>query len=428
MKKTLSTLLALIMIFSCFFCVPVSAAEAAEDDSSMIEDIFNNASNMEGFKESLNNATSGFDIKEGSDINKMLADGEISGEMLGISVDFLYNSNDPLFWDIVSVSKGDIALANANLNMYLRRLLNDKYGGFNLYLMKDDAASRYATSIANFLGNMFIPDFEEVTIKFNGTETISEDEFYGAIVEASRFDDVLQYAWCNRGFDFRPVLETFGLSSENVLTSEYRDGFRLGKKLVKATISKFLSEGPVNAFLNILRVFSRSYVLYLYEPIRNLFNQKLAAGIITEEELRTLEGLLNLIFNNNNPEDTTKLQFATAPTRRFKIANDNTELFLYFIIYSNINSKHKNNSAVIESYKSSISDERVKTIIDVLLRGDLTEFVLDLSSLVQENINAAPNDILGSIKQFFAQMFKKIIDFFDMWFAILTGEKEYPRA
>lgn len=424
MKKTISLILALAMILSCFFSFNASAEGGALDG------ILSDITNMENFENAIINSTSGFEFPEEGDmeVDQMISEGLITGEMLGISVDFLYNSKSDLMWKDVSVSKDDVALASANLNTYLKRVLYNKYGGFNLYSMKDNAASVYATKIANFLGNMFYPDFEEVTIQFYGTETVTEDEFYSEVVKKSGFGDVLQHNWCNQGrFDFRPMIETWGLSTESVLKSEYYDGFRLGKKLVSAVINKFLSEGPISAFINILNIYSKSYMLYLYDATLALFSAKIAAGVVSPEDIRSIDGLMNLIVNNNNPDDTEKLQFVAMPSDRFRIAKDTTELFLYFIVYSNINCRYKNNTNVVESYKQVIEDDKVDMIIDVLLKGDLSQLVFSLGDLFQENLQQVPTDFLSRITDTISKFIKMIADYFDNLFAIIMGEKEFPR-
>ncbi len=425
MKKTLSFILVAVMLMSSFFCFNVSAEEG-----SALDGILSDITNMENFENAIINSTSGFEFPEEGDmeVDQMISEGLITGEMLGISVDFLYNSNAGLLWKDVSVSKDDIALASANLNTYLKRVLYNKYGGFNLYTMKNNAASVYATKIANFLGNMFYPDFEEVTIQFYGTETISEDEFYGEIVKKSGFGDVLQYNWCNQGrFDFRPVIETWGLSTEKVLKSEYYDGFRLGKKLVSAVVNKFLSEGPISAFMNILNIYSKSYMVYLYDATVALFSAKIAAGVTSPEELETLDGLMNLIVNNNDPDASDKLQFVVMPSNRFRIAKDTAELFLYFIVYSNINCRYKNNTNVIEGFKETINDDKIDMIIDVLLMGDLNSLVFELGNLFQENLEQVPTDLISRIANTISRFIKMIADYFDNLFAIIMGEKEFPR-
>ncbi len=440
MKKVISTLIAVIMIVGCFTCGLIANAE----EGSMLDDILNNAANMENFQNAVLGGGIGFDYsakEEYYDIDSMIQDGKIGGQMLGISVDYLYNSTETLYWKDVAISKDDVTLAYANINSYLKRIMKEKYGDYKLFSMEKNEygiprASYYATTIANFLGNLFYPDFVDVTISFEGTETVSEDDFYSAIVRQSGFGELLQSNWCDQGIvDFRPMLETWGLVSENILDSEYFSGYRLGKKLVAAVINKFISEGPVVAFLNILQVYARSYKTYLYEATEALFRLKLASGDIDIVELESLHELFNIVFNGNNPEATDKLQFVQMPTNRLSKAADKAELFLYFLLYSNINAQYKNNIAVIDNYKgyvnsSSLSDEEksnINAILDAILKGDVSDLVTKLTSLVMYNIQETPNDWFNSLKNAIAAFFKKIVDYFDNLFKVLSGEKEPPR-
>ncbi len=440
MKRIISTLLAMIMIMGCFTC----GLTALAGEGSKLDDILNDASNMQNFQNSILGGGVGFDYSAKDayyDVDKMIEDGKVGGQMLGMSVDNLYNGTEPLYWKDVSVSKDDLTIASANINAYLKRILKEKYGNFKLFSMEKNQygiphASYYATKIANFLGNLFYPDFVDVTISFEGTETVAEDDFYAAIVRQSGFAELLQNNWCNQGsVDFRPMLETWGLVSENILESEYKSGYRLSKKLVAAVINKFISEGPVAAFMSILQVYVRSYNTYLYDATAALFNLKLASGDVTLPELESLHELFNMVFNNNDPEATDKLQFVQMPTERFARAADKTELFLYVIMYSNINAQYENNNAVIDGYKSKINSadlsgeekSNINAMIDAILKGDATELVNKLSDLVMHNIKETPDDWFNALKSALAAFFKKIVDYFDNMFKILTGEKEPPR-
>ena len=446
MKKIISAVLAIVMIMGCFTFGFTALAEEIEEGEggSMIDGIINDAANMENFQNAILGGGIGFDYtakNEYYDVDQMITDGKIGGQMLGMSVDYLYNSTDKFYWKDVAISKDDLTIASANINSYLKRIVREKYGDGKLYSMEKNeygipAASYYATKIANFLGNLFYPDFVDVTIDFEGTETVSEDAFYSAIVRQSGFADLLQNNWCNQGVvDFRPMLETWGLLSENILKSEYKSGYRLGKKLVAAAINKFISEGPVAAFMDILQKYSRSYNAYIYDSTVALFRLKLAAGDVDLSELQSLHKLFNIVFNGNDPDATDKLQFVQMPTERFARAQDKTELFFYVLLYSNINAQYKNNINIIEGYKNKISastltDEEksnINAMLDALLKGDVSELVTKLSSLVLYNIQETPNDWKNAFKNAIAAFFKKIADYFDNLFKILSGEKEPPR-
>ena len=442
MKKVISAVLALVMVFSCFTCGLTVSAE--EEDGSLLDGIINDATNLENFQQAIIGGGTGFDYsakEDFYDVDKMIADGKIGGQMLGMSVEYLYNSSETFYWKDVAISKDDLAIASANINAYLKRIVREKYGDYNLFSMEPNEygipyASYYATKIANFLGNLFYPDFVDVTITFEGTETVAEDDFYSAIVRQSGFGELLQNNWCNQGqIDFRPALETWGLLNENVLKSEYKSGYRLGKKFVAAIINKFISEGPVAAFMNILEVYSKSYETYLYDATVALFNLRIAAGDVDHPELKSLHELFNIIFNGNNPDATDKLQFVQMPTDRFAAARDKTELFLYVLLYANINAQYGNNVAVIDGFKdtinaSDLTDEEkgnINAIIDALLKGDATDLVAKLTDLVMYNIQETPNDWINAFKKAIAAFFKKIADYFDNMFKLLSGEKEPPK-
>lgn len=445
MKKVISAVLALVMIFSCFTCgFTVSAEEVeAEEGGSFLDGILNDATNLENFQNAVLGGGMGFDYtaKNDYDIDQMIAEGKIEGQMFGISVDFLYNSNETLYWKNVPVSKDDLTIASGNINTYLKRIIREKYGDGKLFSMELNEygvpyASYYATNIANFLGNLFYPDFDDVTIAFEGTKTVEEDTFYAAIVRQSGFAELLQNNWCNQGYiDFRPVLETWGLLSGNLVESEYKSGYRLSKKLVAAVINKFISEGPVAAFIDILNVYAKSYKTYLYDATLALFNLRIAAGDIDRVELASLHGIFNIVFNGNNPEAKDKLQFVQMPTNRFALAKDKTELFLYVLLYANINAQYGNNTELFNSFKdeilaSDLTDDQksnINAIIDALLKGDVSGLVVKLNELVMYNIQETPNDWKNAIKNAIASFFKKIADYFDNLFKILSGEKEPPR-
>lgn len=439
MKKTLSILLAVIMTVTCF----TGAFSVSAADGSKLDEIIGDMTNMESFQNAILGGNVGFDYSAEAqeDIIEMIENNQISGEMYGMSIDEFYNGNSAINWNVIPIDKGDLALAIANVNNYTMRILKKKVSGLKLYSMEmsrhgTSFASYYATSIANFLGNLFYPDFEDVKIEFEGTEQISEDDFYAEIVRQSGFGLLLDTNWCDQGrFDFRPLMETFGLLTSTVLDSEYSNGYILGRKLVKATIEKIIYDGPVNAFLNILEVFSKSYKTHLKDAVVALFANRLAAGDIKLSELDHLHGIFNIVFNGNNPDATDKLQFVQMPVNRFAKAEGTTELFLYVMMYSSINVNYKNNNAAVENMKNNVNklsisknDKTVfKCVLDAVFKGDIEGLVSNIELIFSTNIDKAPTDFLSGLKNAIASFFKKIVDYFDNLFKILSGEKEPPR-
>ena len=247
MKKIVALILTLTMLMSCGFILPVSAAEAETDGGFSITGFLASQENVDAFKEAISNYDPNkMPAPDTENIDELLASGQLDNcSMLGITIDFLYNSTKTLQWgnlyerdsdgNIIyygengvevppseggqpklAITKGDIALAKANLNMYLRRVLSTNYSGDNLF------TDEIATLLTNMLGKMFYPNYVEQTVTFPGTQRVTEDEFYKTIVQKSGFGDLLQSNWCDQPkVDFTPVLVLFGLSLDDILDSEY---------------------------------------------------------------------------------------------------------------------------------------------------------------------------------------------------------------
>ena len=200
--------------------------------------------------------------------------------------------------------------------------------------------------------------------------------FYETIAEKSGLKELIQKNWCNSPrLNYKPLLYTLGVNFEDFPAPErdIYDAKYVSRILLSSIISSVMSFGPVNYLLDVIWAFSRTYAIFLYEPIKALFSVKISSGLIQEDELKTFKGLLNLIFNNNNSADTSKLQFITPPSRRFATSVDTTELFLYVIIYLNLVGKNGNNPTVIENIAEGY--ETVQTQLkpgDELLKLDGT--------------------------------------------------------
>ena len=160
----------------------------------------------------------------------------------------------------------------------------------------------------------------------------------------------------------------------------------------------------------------------MYEPLKALFNIKIASGRITEEELSTLKGLFNLVANNNDPTNTSKLQFVTPPVYRFANSKDTVELFLYLMIYLNLVGKHASNPTAVSGIKNGINasavleqkeKDRLVKVIDGMFCGNLNDLVPELVNYMIENISEAKTTIWETFVKFlknFINGFVKIID------------------
>ncbi len=462
MKKMLSIILVLSMILSCAVPAFAATSDAATEGgfSFSLTDLVANEDSINAFKDAINNYNpENMPVPDSADINELLNSGALDNcNMMGISIDFLYNSTKEFAWGSLyeldkngniifydengvqvpqseggqpklAVSKGDLSLANANLNMYLRRIVNKLYAGVDLYTAEN------ATKLTNIIGGLFYPDYNNQVITFSGTQSISEDDFYKTVVEKSGLGALIQTNWCDTvpAINFKPFLTLFGLSLSDVLDSEYKNGYILAEKLLKATVQKFISGGPINYILDFVWAFSRAYTSALYEPTKALFTLKINAGYIDYEEMKTFDGLINLIANNNNPNDTTKLQFIDTPTRRFGMAKDTNELFLYLLVYFNLNCRYKNNTEVVRQFNGTVQNlplgqdykNNLINIVNNLLSGRIDNLVDVLGELYVKNVEDVPGDIWKSIKVTLAKFFQQIADFFDNWFKILTGQKDF---
>lgn len=374
--------------------------------------------------------------------------------MFGLSLDFLYHSTGALFWSTLPSSadpkcpsckksfpkesvpdntcpdcgttlkteniRNDIAVAKGNLNMMLLNIIKNHISGNKLY------SSENATRICNFIGNLFFENYKNQTITFDIPLVEDDaDTFYDTIAERSGLRELIQNNWCNnRTLNYKPLLYTLGVkfSEFPIPDKDIYNAKIVSRFLLRAIITTTLNRGPVNYLLDVLWAFSRTYTLFMYEPIKALFNVKIASGRITEEELSTLKGLFNLVANNNDPTNTSKLQFVTPPVYRFANSKDTVELFLYLMIYLNLVGKHASNPTAVSGIKDSINanagleqkeKDRLVKVVDGMFCGNLNDLVPELVNYMLENVSEAKTTMWETFVKFlknFINGFVKIID------------------
>lgn len=441
MKKFISLFLAVVMTVTCFSGV---FSASAADEGSKLDDFIGDMTNMESFQNAILGGNLGFDFSEEDqlDINNMINNSQINAEMFGISINDLYSGKAVINWNNFPINKGDLALAIANVNSYLVRIFKEKFGNGKILSMEmsrhgTSYASYYATSIANFLGNLFYPDFKEVKIEFEGTQLeVSEEDFYAEIVRQSGFGLLIDTNWCEKAkVDFRPFMETFGLTSDKILQSEYTNGYILGRKLVKSTVEKFIYDGPLTTALSIIDAFSKAYKTHLKGTVEALFANRLSAGEIRLSDLDSLHGLFNIVFNGNNPDAADKLQFVQMPVASFVRSESSTELFLYIMMYSAINVNYKNNRAVAEDMKIKVDsldvtdeDKNIfKCMVDAVFKGDINGLASNIESIFSANIEKIPDDFLSAVKNAIVSFFKKVAAYIENLMKFFSGEAEPPR-
>ena len=387
-----------------------------------------------------------------------------------------YDENKNLIPNI-EISKADISLLFGDVNMFLLRIMKDLYSDYRFYTDEN------AVKCINFLGKLFYPNFSEyvkgskifsqrdyVYTSSSGVPYADEEVFFQKVSDLSGFSDLIQANWIDYGAvrsKYEPVLSLVGVASGELLESEYMRGDKMGPKMLCAAFTKIMGEGPVAYFLNIFESLTKAYLPYYHTPIKLLFSQK--ENLISQEELKTLTGLLNLIFNDNDlpdkdtdkdtdtdtdkdtdkdsDKDSVKYFFAPLPEEKLAMTNDKSEFYLIILAYLNLNTQYLSNKSVINNLEidilnSKISDEKVvdengkvtagyKTrllkIFNAVTDDHLEKIFYDgsLDSLTIENLAGKPDEFLGNIGEAISRMIKKIADWFQMWIDIFTGKLEF---
>lgn len=365
------------------------------------------------------------------------------------------NDNISTIRNTLDIDSSDVTLLFGNVNMFLLRMLKSRYSDFRFYTQKNAVMS------INFLGNLFYRDFDDVPADIqlfgnndyiyskNGKDYVDEDIFFQKVAEYSGLIDLIQVNWVDYGdarANYRPLLLLIGVTEDYLLQSEYYRGDKIAPAILKAAFTRIMGEGPLAYFTSILDSFSRAYLIEYYTPIKLLFKQK--EGYISDGELKTLDGLLNLIFNDNK-KDLNKIQFAPLPQARLANAENKSEFYLNLLIYFNLNANYLNNRNVIDNFvlkkitnNGSISGTnkvqedgtviysdktRLQNIINGVCGDSLESVFTDptLAELMMENIVGKPDEMLNNIGEAFARIIKKIADWFQMWIDIFTGKLEF---
>lgn len=459
MKKALSLLLACLIAFS-----SLSFASFAEDES-----LIDKVTGTVDFEDMLSDFDSTSSIVPNKylgdtvDIEQLIKDGEIDDvNLFGLDVNFLYNSNLPLIWPTLTVSKSDLTMVKSNLNVYLARLYESKFGeqgSIKLFTAEN------ANTLINLIGHLLNPNFVDVTLK---GDTYSTDiDFYTAVANYSGLRDIIDLYWCNDySLNYRPFLYTLGFDfddDEMLGESKIRNADRVSRTLVRSILKRINQQGPLNYILTVVSNMAKTYSAYMYEPLRALFTLQINSGAISEDELKTLKGLFNLVINHNDEFDTEKLQMITPPSYRFALATtfdgssqstDTTEMFLYMLAYLNLVGQYRvnrtgyfpkddgeggyvvdddgnvlmeertvtiDNAKAIINIKNSVMSSsfedidkiRLNSIVDSLFCGDFSELLSLMNDISKENISSELESGGNIIYTILANIIKAFTDFLD---------------
>ena len=460
MKRVLSFILSLVMIFSCFSVIFAGAENGGISDLIYSEEtIAASESALMNFQiKGLPTRIDDFEKFWGSDEWKKV-------DLFGIGLDFLYSGKGSLVWSELDVfvredgklvygedglpkmliSKDDISLAFTNLSIYLERVFYDEYGALNLYTIEN------AVALANFIGKMFYPDFKELKVdnykSYFGNKIPSANEFFKAVTSFSGLDTLINYNWVPKGKDFcQPLVNILGGNYLDVYEDYYNDGLMLGSKLIEAMYKKLLTVGPIEFIYDILNIFSSvSYGISYRDAVLALFTHKIASfgSYITTTELEGIDGLLKLIFCDaecftNNLIYTNKFCPMPFPSERYNSTTNKEDKLIYLYYYLNLCGRYKNNTFFFESLKQTIdaketlvSDDKMKlkALVDGFFLGRFDVAVKDaIVPLYKENISTATTSLSERMKNAFMTFMKKIADYFEYLRKIISGELQYGQG
>ncbi len=438
MKKLLSVFMAVLMLVSSVAVVGVSAADGYAAKNP-ITDSFSTYNEYEA--ENKDKTVYGFDY------------------------DFIYDTSESYVdWKKLDIrfeeggfpiqsTRESISLGIGNMNSYLKRLMNSFFLGGKLY------TDEYAVDLINFFGKLVNPNFEPVSKAFESNTTPNEYDFYDLIAVKSGLADVIQTNWIDAGIEFKNFLVAFGVDLSDIVSTDFVKGKPVARVLIMSIINTLLGYGPLEYAIRTLETLSASYSSSLYRATTSLFSMKISQGKpqkqsngqikrveYSVDELKSVQGLLTYAFDGIIDYD-----FFRFPDAKIATTSDRAEKLLFLMIYFAINYKYNDNAAVVDGFADKIYDffcegKRYKTggydkkritevvqniskMIDIALKGDISLESIDmLDSLMEENLDKAPDDILTQVKNWLSKIMRKIADYFDYLLKLFTGEIKYGES
>ncbi len=357
------------------------------------------------------------------------------------------------------LGKGELSLVRANINLYLKRIISNYWGGGRFYTNEN------IVNITNFIGTLINPHFillPEDSRPFDDNVRMDTYTFFGKIVELSGLGALIDSNWCKqRDIDFIPLMAALGVQTDSLLTGEKEEGYYVGRRLLTDMFSEFFA-APLTYVLKVIWSFSKEYTVTYQPAFRALFTMRASqvGNQYTEESLSTVTGAFNFLsdavdsVNNKISGDRigNNLTFAELPARRFALALDHDELFLMVLCYLDINRVYQKapktvggvttvyapNEIAIENLwisfenaaRSTLTGEEmatVKSFFKNFVQGELTMsgFLNDmLTTITDTNMGQIENDLWNSLRVSISNLLQKIISAIDNFVRILLGEKD----
>ena len=217
---------------------------------------------------------------------------------------------------VFNFAKGNFGLVRANTNNELANAIKKVWGDGNLFSDRD-TANRYAIKIANFIGNLIDPLFDEIPESrkvFTDNKKIYVEHFFEQVTVLSGLDVVLQSKWCKAThYDVRKIMAALGVNTKDdvIYDAELTKGVDMGKRILTDMYSEFCSD-PVGYVIYVLQLFCQSYDYSYKAAIKDLFSVKLDSMVSKSRyekskypmldeyngfELNTVDGLLGFIVD-----------------------------------------------------------------------------------------------------------------------------------
>lgn len=175
------------------------------------------------------------------------------------------------------LDEGQFALMRSNSNYILNKLVTGTLANGKIYANKN-LANANAVKLANFIGNLLYPDFDNIpegTKVFNTNDTLKDDIFFRAVAELSGLGTILQSNWIDApSFNVKEIMKALGVSTDDnvILDVELEKGEYMGARILSDMFRNFL-DSPMGYLANIVQNFSRNYASYS-KAIQSLFIMK----------------------------------------------------------------------------------------------------------------------------------------------------------
>ena len=430
MKKWISLLLSILMIFSCMnLMIAVAADDEGQTTSQQIADLVG-----VDFTQALENPdlssvipSQYLDAEGEQDLEDLLASDDLQNvDFLGLNLNFMYKSQEPLSWSKISFSKSDLTMIYGNINSYIAQTLQAKFlKGSNSYKLYTAAN---ATLICNYIGHLLFPDYTDQVITFSSNPT-TYTNFYTTIAKRSGFTNLVKTQWIDQpNIKYRPLLFALGFDYYDLKAPDVdlKNATTVSARLIRDILEKqIMGEGPYAYLISVFKSIGLTYSLYMYDAVKAIFAYQIQAGKVSASDLKSLRTLLNMFFNFNNPNDTTHLQMLTPPTYRFIKAKDDGELFLYLLTYLNLVGIYKNNANLVNRMKERINNSSIlsntqKSRINTIIAATFESKIADLGplneELTTEAIDGIGNNVKKGLLDFLGRMLDSITSLFDLLF------------